>query len=139
MLDHMGKSRRQPRVRHGQPGPRRPKPAEPPIPPTRDSQLSPPEVLERIKRAQVTREAAESELAVLVDHAVDLGIGWPEIAAQLGVTRQAARQAYQRRHRNDGSRQIGLPDSSSARMRRVTHQLELVNICCRVPADVGVP
>ncbi|MBV9095199.1 MAG: hypothetical protein JO132_15195 [Streptosporangiaceae bacterium] len=82
---------------------------------------SPPEVLERIKHAQVAREAAESELAVLVDHAVDLGIGWPEIAAQLGVTRQAARQAYQRRHRNDGSRQIGLPDSSSARMRRVKH------------------
>ena len=69
------------------------------------SQLSPPEVLERIKRAQVAREAAESELAVLVDQAVGLGIGWPEIAAQLGVSRQAARQSYQRRHRDDGSRQ----------------------------------
>jgi hypothetical protein len=61
-------------------------------------------VLERIKRAQVAREAAESELAVLVDHAVGLGIGWPEIAAQLGVTRQGARQSYERRHRGDGSR-----------------------------------
>jgi hypothetical protein len=45
-------------------------------------------VLERIKHAQVAREAAESELAVLVDHAVGLGIGWPEIAAQ------AARAAH---------------------------------------------
>jgi len=101
----MGKSRRQPKVRHGQPGRRRPEPAEPPRPPQRVSQLSPSEVLERIKRAQVAREAAESEPAVLVDHAVGLGIGWPEIAAQLGVTRQAARQNYQRRHRDDGSRQ----------------------------------
>lgn len=103
----MGKSRRQPRVRHGQPGRRRPEPAEPPRPPQQVSQLSPSEVLERIKRAQVAREAAESELAVLVDHAVGLGIGWPEIAAQLGVTRQAARQNYQRRHRGDGSRHTG--------------------------------
>ena len=80
-------------------------PGEPPGSPPRVSQLSPPKVLERIKRTQVARETAESELAMLVDHAVGLGIGWPEIAAQLGITRQAARQSYQRRHRNDGSRQ----------------------------------
>jgi hypothetical protein len=49
--------------------------------------------------ARLTREAAEAELAVLVDHAVSLSIGWPEIATRLGVTRQAARQHYQRRHR----------------------------------------
>jgi predicted transcriptional regulator len=55
-------------------------------------------VLERIQRARLTREAAEAELAVLVDHAVSLSIGWPEIATRLGVTRQAARQHYQRRH-----------------------------------------
>ena len=103
----MGKSRRQPKVGHGQPGRMRPNQREPPSSPLRVSQLSPPEVLERIKRAQVAREAAESELAVLVDHAVGLGIGWPEIAAQLGVTRQAARQNYQRRHRGDGSRHTG--------------------------------
>ena len=42
--------------------------------------------------------------AVLIDHAVSLGIGWPEIAAQLGVTRQAARQHYQRRHRDEVGR-----------------------------------
>jgi hypothetical protein len=57
-------------------------------------------VLERIKHARLAREAAEAELAVLIDHAVSLGIGWPEIAARLGVTRQAARQHYQRRHRD---------------------------------------
>jgi len=37
---------------------------------------------------------------VLIDHAVGLGIGWPEIASRLGVTRQAACQHYQRRHRS---------------------------------------
>jgi len=42
---------------------------------------------------------AEAELAKLVEQAVGLGIGWREIAARLGVTRQAARQHYRRRHR----------------------------------------
>ena len=57
-------------------------------------------MLERIERARLAREAAEAELTVLIDHAVSLGIGWPEIAARLGVSRQAARQHYQRRHRD---------------------------------------
>jgi hypothetical protein len=57
-------------------------------------------VLERIERARLAREAAEAELTVLIGHAVSLGIGWPEIAARLGVSRQAARQDYQRRHRD---------------------------------------
>ena len=42
---------------------------------------------------------------VLIDHAVSLAIGWPEIAVKLGVTRQAARQRYQRRHRDGANRQ----------------------------------
>jgi predicted transcriptional regulator len=62
-------------------------------------------VLERIERARVARDNAEAELAVLIDHAVSLGIGWPEIATKLGVTRQAARQHYQRRHREDSGPQ----------------------------------
>jgi hypothetical protein len=62
-------------------------------------------VLEQIERARVTRENVEAELAVLVDQAVDMSIGWPEIAARLGVTRQAARQYYQRRHRDDANHQ----------------------------------
>jgi hypothetical protein len=61
-------------------------------------------VLERVQRARLAREAAEAELAVLVDQAVSLGIGWPEIAARLGVTRQAARQRYQRHHRDEVGR-----------------------------------
>jgi hypothetical protein len=103
MLDHMGRSSRQVILRRAQPRPQRREPEEPPGPAKPVSQLSPAEVMERIERARLARQAAESELGVLVDHAVRLGIGWPEIAAQLGVTRQAARQAYQRRHR-DGSK-----------------------------------
>jgi len=62
-------------------------------------------VLERIEDARAAQQEAEAELAVLVDHAVSLGIGWPEIATRLGVTRQAARQHYQRRHRDSATRQ----------------------------------
>jgi hypothetical protein len=73
----------------------------PPGPAKRVSGLSSPQVLERIQRTKVVQQEAEGELAVLVDHAVILGIGWPEIALRLGVTRQAARQHYQRRHRRE--------------------------------------
>jgi predicted transcriptional regulator len=62
-------------------------------------------LLERIKRARLSRDEAEAELTALIDQAVVMGIGWPEIAARLGVTRQAARQHYQRRQRNGASRQ----------------------------------
>jgi hypothetical protein len=61
-------------------------------------------VLERIEYAKAAQEEAEAELAFLVDQAVILGIGWPEIATRLGVTRQAARQHYQRRHRDRTTR-----------------------------------
>jgi len=99
----MGRSKRQPKVRRVQPERRHSKPAEPSGPPEQVSQLSPPQLLEQITRARLVRDAAEAELAVLIDHAVNLGIGWPEIATQLGVTRQAARQHYQRRHREDAN------------------------------------
>ena len=58
------------------------------------------QVLEQIERNRVAQRRAEAALAKLVDQAVGLGIGWPEIAARLGVSRQAARQHYQRRHRD---------------------------------------
>ena len=99
MLDHVSRSKRRPKIRQVQPRLRPQERAELPGPPQRDSQLSPPEVLERIERARLTREKADAELAVLVDQAVDMGIAWPKIAARLGVTRQVARQHYQRRHR----------------------------------------
>ena len=66
--------------------------------------MSPPQVLERIEDAKAAQREAEAELAVLVDQAVMLDIGWPEIATRLGVTRQAARQHYQRRHRDRTTR-----------------------------------
>jgi len=62
-------------------------------------------VLEGIERVRQERDEADAELAVLIDRAVGLGIGWPEIATRLGVTRQAARQQYQRRHRDSASDQ----------------------------------
>jgi hypothetical protein len=64
--------------------------------------MPPSQVLERIERARAAQRETGAELAALVDQAVVLGVGWPEIAARLGVTRQAARQQYQRRHRDGG-------------------------------------
>jgi predicted transcriptional regulator len=73
-------------------------------------------VLERIEDARTAQQEAEAELAVLIDQAVILGIGWSEIATRLGVTRQAARQHYQRRHRDRTTR-----ENRAA----VRHQVEL--------------
>ena len=77
-------------------------PAAPPRPAERIARLSRAEVLERISRARLQREELAAELAMLIDHAVALGIGWPQIAERLRVTRQAARQHYQRRHSRTG-------------------------------------
>jgi hypothetical protein len=79
-------------------------PASPPDPAERIARLSPAKVLERISRARLQRDELDAELALLVDHAVSLRIGWPDIAQRLGVSRQAARQHYQRRHSNGASR-----------------------------------
>jgi hypothetical protein len=108
ILDSMGKSKRRsgPRVRHGQPGRQHQAPAEPTGPAQRVTRLSAAQLLERIERARLLRDEAEAELAGLVDHAVGLGVGWPEIATRLGVTRQAARQHYQRRHRDDSNHRV---------------------------------
>jgi hypothetical protein len=66
--------------------------------PQAPSRRSVTETLERLQRGRSARDEAEAKLDALIDRAVDLGIGWPEIAEQLGVTRQAARQRYHRRH-----------------------------------------
>src|SRR5215467_14887346 len=102
MLDSIGKSKRRsgPRAKHVQPRWRQQMPAELAGSAGRGTHLSAPEVLEQIEHARHVRDEAEAELTTLIDHAVDQGIGWPEIAARLGVTRQAARQHYQRRHRD---------------------------------------
>ncbi len=103
----MGKGRRRagPRVKYVQPGYRHRAPAAPATPAQRVGRLSPSQVLERISRTRIQREELDAELALLTDHAVSLGIGWPDIARHLGVTRQAARQHYQRRHRGEAAGQ----------------------------------
>jgi hypothetical protein len=107
MLDSMTKSKRRsgPRVNHVQPRWRQQAPTEPAGSAQRVTHRSARQVLEQIEHARFARDEAEAELAVLIDHAVDLGVGWPEIAVRLRVTRQAARQHYQRRHRDTASRQ----------------------------------
>lgn len=79
-------------------------PAQPAALTQRIAQMSSAQALERITRVRAAQHEAEEELAALIDHAVALGTGWPEIATRLGVSRQAARQHYQRRHRDDVSR-----------------------------------
>ncbi len=81
----------------------RPKGSTPTRPAERIARLSPAQVLERIGRARLQRQELDAELAILIDHAVALGIGWPQIADRLQVTRQATRQQYLRRHRVDMS------------------------------------
>ena len=106
ILDHVARAKRRakPKARQIHQGQRQEGQAQPPGPTKRVSGLSPPQVLERIEDAKAAQQEAEAELAVLVDQAVILGIGWPEIATRLGVTRQAARQHYQRRHRDRTTR-----------------------------------
>jgi hypothetical protein len=77
----------------------------PPGPAERIARLPAAEVLEQINQARLQRDELDAELALLIDQAVSLGIGWPDIARLLGVSRQAARQHYQRRHRGGASRQ----------------------------------
>jgi hypothetical protein len=78
------------------------------IKPRRDDRArgpaAPPGPAERISRARLQRDELDTELALLIDHAVSLRIGWPDIARYLGVSRQAARQHYRRRHRDGASR-----------------------------------
>jgi hypothetical protein len=54
--------------------------------------------LSRLHAARVGLEQAEQRLAGAVDDAHDAGASWADIAAELRVSRQAARQAFHRRH-----------------------------------------
>ncbi len=80
-------------MKYAQPGYRHRAPAAPPTAEQRAARLSPSQVLEKITRTRIQRDEADAELAALIDHAVTLGISWPDIARHLGVTRQAARPA----------------------------------------------
>jgi hypothetical protein len=88
-----------------QPGYRHKAPAAPPTAQQKAARLGPSQVLEKITRARIHQDELEQELAALVNHAVTLGISWPAIARHLGVTRQAARQHYQRRHHGQTTRE----------------------------------
>jgi hypothetical protein len=98
----MSRARRR-KVKYVQPGYRHRARASPPGPAERIARLSPAQVLERITKAKLRQEELDVELAVLIGHAVALGISCPDIARRLGVTRQAARQHYQRRHRDEST------------------------------------
>ncbi len=102
ILRYMGRARKQ-KVKYVQPGYRHRARAAPPSPAERIARLSRPQVLERITRARLHQKELDAELAALIGQAVALGTGWPDIAHRLGVTRQAARQHYQRRHRDDNA------------------------------------
>ena len=104
----VSKSRRKPvpRARKAQPDRRDPAPASQPGASKRVTQLSVAELLEQIRQVRIERDEAEAELAKLIDAAVSQGLGWPQIASQLGVTRQAARQQYQRRHPDGVSHKV---------------------------------
>lgn len=106
MLDRVARTKRRSKskARVIYQGQRQPRPSQPPGPTKRASGSSALEVLDQIEDARAAQQEAEAEIAALVDHAVTLGIGWPEIATRLGVTRQAARQHYQRRHRDSAIR-----------------------------------
>ena len=95
MLDSVGKSKRRsgPRAKHVQSRSQQAS-AEPAGTARQVTHRSAPQILEQIEHARRIRDEAEADLATLFDYAVDQGIRWPEIAARLGVTRQAARQHY---------------------------------------------
>jgi hypothetical protein len=103
----VSKSKRKPvpRSRKVQPNRHDQAPVKQPGPGKRVTQLSDAELLEQIRQVRIERDDAEAELTMLIDAAVGQGIGWPQIASQLGVTRQAARQQYQRRHPGGHSHQ----------------------------------
>jgi hypothetical protein len=62
--------------------------------------LAPPPVanLDRLARLVDQARALHEQIDLEVDHLATTGVSWPVIATVLGVSRQAARQRYQRRH-----------------------------------------
>ena len=105
MLGAVGRSRRSAKRIKPRPDDRARGPVAQPDAAEAIARLSAANALERISRARLQRDELDDELTLLIDHAVSLGIGWPDIARCLGVSRQAARQQYRRRHRDGTSRQ----------------------------------
>lgn len=86
MLRYMGRARKQ-KMKYVQPGYRHRARATPSSPAERIVRLSPSQVLERITRARLHQKELNAELAALIGHAVELGIGW------LDPTKAAGREA----------------------------------------------
>jgi hypothetical protein len=92
MLGGVSRSRRRPaKAIKPRPDYRARGPTAPPGSAERIARLPAAKVLERISRARLQRDELDTELALLIDHAVNLGIGWPDIAQRLGVSRQGCR------------------------------------------------
>lgn len=58
------------------------------------------ETVGELRRLAEGRRVIDRRIEDVVDHLVTDGVGWVAIAAALGVSRQAARQAYLRRSRS---------------------------------------
>jgi hypothetical protein len=145
----MGRARKQ-KVKYVQPGYRHRARAAPPSSTERIARLSPPQILERITRARLHQKELDAELAALIDHAVELRIGWPDIAHRLGVTAKLLASTTSEGtvtiplsvtrttlHKRLGSRNPAI-SSCKASGGAVNHQVELVNTCCRTLAGSSV-
>jgi hypothetical protein len=70
--------------------------------------------LARLGDLAAARRLLEGEIGVLIDALAADGTGWPAIAAVLGVSRQAARQAHQRRRTQHQDRAGSSPAAGSS-------------------------
>ena len=66
--------------------------------------------LDTLRQLVERRERLERTITCEIDRLAEAGVGWPQIAAALGVSRQAARQAALRRRSNP--RVTGVPRGS---------------------------
>jgi hypothetical protein len=69
--------------------------ASPPVP------LRTVPTIDTLRRLVARRDQLERTITCEIDRLAEAGVGWPRIAAALGVSRQAARQAALRRRSGD--------------------------------------
>lgn len=67
--------------------------------------------VDTLRRLVERRDALERTISCEVDRLAEAGVGWPQIASALGVSRQAARQAALRRR--NSRRVTSAPGGSS--------------------------
>jgi len=66
----------------------------------------PPAPTERLRGLVERRNALDRQIEEETDRLAATGIGWPAIAAALGLSRQGARQASVRRHERARQREL---------------------------------